>query len=511
MGVGLDFGATRGDGQVNLASAIDAHRADAPALVSRGEVTSYGELRSQVAEVRGALIARGVTPGDRVAVVAANNRFFVVAYLGVLGVGGVAVPLNPLSPPPELERELAIVGARLALVDDTGQSAFRGEAAAGLADVDVLAIDDLVGGEPAALVERADDDLAVLLFTSGTAGLPRAAMLTHGNLRANIDQMRAAAASADRDATDGPPTADDVALGVIPLFHIFGLNAVLGLVLTVGASVVLVERFDPPAALALLAEYGITVVSGVPTMWRAWADLPSPGAGDANPMASVRLGVSGAAPLDPDLRRAIAARYGLVLAEGYGLTEASPGVTSGVGHEAPDGSIGLPLPGLLVRLIDRFGEDALVGDPGEVWVKGPNVFAGYWDDPEATRTARTEDGWLRTGDLAVVDDDGFLWLVDRAKDVIIVSGFNVVPAEVEAVLVRHPDVAEAAVVSVPHVHTGEAVKAFVVPATGTSIDENALIDYASRHLARYKCPSIITVVDELPHGLVGKLLRRRLR
>ena len=496
---------------MNLASAIESHPADAAALVSRGEVTNYGELRSQAAAIRGALITRDVTPGDRVAIVAANNRLFVAAYLGVLGVGAVAVPLNPLSPPPELERELATVGTQLALVDDTSRPAFGGEAATRLGDVDVVAIGDLVGGEPAALVERADDDLAVLLFTSGTAGLPRAAMLSHGNLRANIDQMRAGTANDAGDTTSGPPTADDVALGVIPLFHIFGLNAVLGLVLTVGGSVVLVERFDPAAALALLAEHKITVVSGVPTMWRAWADLPSTGAGEANPMASVRLGVSGAAPLDPDLRRAIAARYGVVLAEGYGLTEASPVVTSGVGHQAPDGSVGLPLPGLRVRLIDRFGEDALVGDPGEVWVKGPNVFAGYWDDPEATRATLAEDGWLRTGDLAVVDDDGFLRLVDRAKDVVIVSGFNVVPAEVEAVLVRHPDVSEAAVVSVPHPQTGEAVKAFVVPVAGASIDEHTLIDYASRHLARYKCPSVITFVDALPHGLTGKLLRRRLR
>jgi long-chain acyl-CoA synthetase len=495
---------------VNLAAAIEAHPARAAALVSQDKVTSYGRLRSQVAEIRGALIARGVAPDDRVAIVAANNWCFVAAYLGVLGVGAVAVPLNPLSPPPELERELGIVGAGLALVDDANRPALGGVEAERLGDIDVVAIGGLLGGEPAPLVERSDDDLAVLLFTSGTAGLPRAAMLTHGNLRTNIDQMRSGTSDA-RDTAPAALTADDVALGVIPLFHIFGLNAVLGVVLTVGGSVVLMERFDPRAALELLVQHKITVVSGVPTMWRAWADLPSSGSGDANPMASVKLGVSGAARLDPGLRRVIAARYGLELAEGYGLTEASPVVTSGVGHDAPDGSIGLPLPGLLVRLIDRFGEDALVGDPGEIWVKGPNVFTGYWDDPEATRATLTEDGWLRTGDLAVVDDDGFLRLVDRAKDVIIVSGFNVVPTEVEGVLVRHPDVAEAAVVSVPHPKTGEAVKAFVVPVAGASPDEDVLIDYASSHLARYKCPSIITFVDELPHGLVGKLLRRRLR
>jgi long-chain acyl-CoA synthetase len=483
---------------VNLAAAIEAHPANAPALVSIGGVTSYGQLRSQVAEIRGALVARGVEPGDRIAIVAANDPHFVVAYLGVLGVGAVAVPLNPLSPPLELERELGMVDARLALVDR----------ASGPALGEVVAIADLLGAkgaEQVPLVDRSDDDLAVLLFTSGTAGLPRAATLTHGNLRANIEQIRAGPGG---EAT----SADDVALGVIPLFHIFGLNAVLGLALTVGSSVVLVDRFDPHSTLELIAEHKVTVVSAVPTMWRAWADLPSViGDADANPMASVRLAVSGAAPLDPVVRRAVAARHGVELAEGYGLTEASPVVTSGAGLGAPDGSIGLPLPGLRVRLIDRFGEDALVGDPGEIWVEGPNVFPGYWNDAEATRAALTDDGWLRTGDLAVVDDDGFLRLVDRAKDVIIVSGFNVVPAEVEAVLVRHPDVAEAAVVSVPHPHTGEAVKAFVVPAPGARIGEDTLIEYTSHHLARYKCPSTVALVDRLPHGLTGKLLRRELR
>ncbi|HKA82864.1 MAG TPA: AMP-binding protein, partial [Acidimicrobiales bacterium] len=307
---------------MNLASAIDAHPAEAPALVTRGEVTTYGELRSRVAEARGALIARGVAPGDRVAIVAANNPSFVVAYLGVLGVGAVAVPLNPLSPPPEIDRELALVGAGLALVDGTDRPPTAGETATLPAGVDVVAIGDLVGGEPAAVVDRAEDDLAVLLFTSGTAGLPRAAMLSHGNLRANIDQVRAGAAAAGHP--NASPTAGDVALGVIPLFHIFGLNAVLGLAMTVGASVVLVERFDAAATLALLAERRITVVSGVPTMWAAWAALP-----DASPeqVASVRYAVSGAAALDPAVRRAVRDRFGLTVAEGYGLTEASPAVT----------------------------------------------------------------------------------------------------------------------------------------------------------------------------------------
>jgi long-chain acyl-CoA synthetase len=491
---------------VNLAAAIDPHPDDAPALISRGTTTTYGELRSQVGEIRGALVARGVEPGDHVAIVAANNGSFVAAYLAVLGVGAVALPLNPVSPAAELERQLRVADARLALLGPTALRAFDGVDVDGIAGFGGgVAIGELRGAEPAPLVERADGDLAVLLFTSGTAGLPRAAMLTHGNLRANIDQIRAHGRHAGVEVS-----ADDVALAVIPLFHVFGLNALLGLALTAGAAVVLVEQFDPQSALELVAEHGVTVLSGVPTMWRAWTDLPDLGP-NADPLASVRVAVSGAAALDPALRHAVAERFGVELAEGYGLTEASPVVTSGVGVHAPDASIGVPLPGVQVRLIDGAGEDALVGDPGEIWVKGPNVFAGYWNDADATRAALGDDGWLRTGDLAVVDDDGYLCLVDRVKDVIIVSGFNVVPAEVEAVLVEHPDVADAAVVGVPNPHSGEAVKAFVVPVDGASIQENVLIDHASRHLARYKCPTTIAFVDELPHGITGKVIRRALQ
>lgn len=488
---------------MNLADAIEPHPADAPALVSRNKTTTYGTLRAQVAEMRGALVARGVGPGDRVAIVAANNWYFVAAYLAVLGVGAVAVPLNPQSPPAELERQLAVVTPRLALVGPTARQALASVDLGAVAELeDSVPIGDLLGADPAPLVDRTEDDLAVLLFTSGTAGAPRAAMLTHGNLRANVEQARARL----DDPAAGTP--DDVALGAIPLFHVFGLNALLGVMLTIGSSIVLAERFDPHSTLQLIADHEVTVVFGVPTMWRAWADLPASG---PNRMATVRLAVSGAAALDPAVRHAVADRYGIVVAEGYGLTEASPVITSGVGLDAPDGSIGVPLPGVQLRLVDRFGEDALVGDPGEIWAKGPNVFAGYWNDPEATRAVLSDEGWLHTGDLAVVDDDGFLFLVDRVKDVIIVSGFNVVPAEVEQVLVQHPGVAEAAVVGVPHPHSGEAVKAFVVPVDGASIEEDALVDYASRHLARYKCPSTVSFVDELPHGLAGKLLRRELR
>jgi len=486
---------------MNLATMVEEHDADRPALISRGRVTTYGTLRDQLARMRGALAARGIAPGDRVAILAANNWYFVSAYLAVLGAGAIAVPLNPQSPPAEVERELAATGAKLALVSPSGRKAAEAVDRGALPGYEgVVDVADLLAADPSPIVDRAADDVAVLLFTSGTAGAPRPAMLTHGNLSANLDQVLANPAR--------PHGVDDVALAVLPLFHVFGLNAVLGLTLRVGGTVVLVERFDPHSTLAAVAEHRVTVLSGVPTMWAAWAGLP-----DAEPgaLASVRDAVSGAAPLDPAVRRAVRDRFGLDLTEGYGLTEASPAVTSGLGHDAPDGSIGVPLPGVQVRLVDTEGQDALVGDPGEIWVRGPNVFAGYWDDPEATAAALTPDGWLRTGDTAVVDDDGFLWLVDRTKDVIIVSGFNVFPGEVEDVLAMHPAVEAAAVVGVPHPHSGEAVRAYVVVRDGAHVDEDALVEHACRHLARYKCPSSIAFVDDLPHGVTGKLLRRALR
>jgi long-chain acyl-CoA synthetase len=226
---------------------------------------------------------------------------------------------------------------------------------------------------------------------------------------------------------------------------------------------------------------------------------------------TVRVATSGAARLSTEVAERMKSRFGVSVAEGYGLTEAAPVVTTSTGHELRSGSIGAPVPGVKLRLVDADGSDVLVGDAGEIWVQGPNVFQGYWNDPEATRTALTDDGWLRTGDIAVVDDDGYLYLVDRAKDLIIVSGFNVFPAEVEQVLMEHPSIDRCAVVGVPHPHTGEAVKAYVVTAPGRSIDEDDVIAFAQDRLARYKCPDKVMFVDDLPEGMAGKVLRRALR
>ena len=496
---------------MNLASLIEAHPQDAPALISRGRHTTYGELRAQVAGLRGGLVGLGIEPGDRVAIIANNNWYFVVGYLAALGMGAVAVPLNPQAPPAELARELGTVGARAVLVGPAARSAcerllerdlpsLEHRIGAGFRPEGGVELDDLMSSDPVPMVARADDDLAVLCFTSGTAGAPRAAMLTHGNLGVNLRQVEASAEDLMR--------ADDVVFGLLPLFHIFGLNVVLGTALAVGASVLLIERFDPVAALEAIEKHSVTTMAGPPTMWAAFAAM---GGVMPDSMASIRSASSGAAKLSPEVADAVEARFGFSLVEGYGLTEASPVVTSALGVDAPRGSVGVPVPGLEVRLVDLEGRDVLVGDTGELWVRGPNVFAGYWEDDEATSRVLDSEGWLHTGDLAVVDDNGFIYLVDRAKDLIIVSGFNVFPAEVEEVLLQHPAIERSAVLGVPHPHTGEAVRAYVVTRDGFSIEEDDVIEFAAAHLARYKCPSKVTFVDEIPTGLGGKVIRRVLR
>jgi long-chain acyl-CoA synthetase len=487
---------------VNLAAMIDAHPDAAPALVGPAGTTTYGDLRTQVAGARAALAGAGVQPGDRVALVAGNEPLFVVAYLAVLGLGAVAVPLNPNSPAVELERELEAVGVSVAVAGATGRAGL--EAVGGA--LRILDGPDSLDGSPddaPPVVERGPEDLAVLIFTAGTAGSPKAAQLTHGNLRANLEQVQR---HPGRKVTSA-----DVSLGVLPLFHIFGLNVVLGLMLWVGGAIALDERFDPSRDLSLVQDHGVTLIAGAPPMYAAWSALPADAAGPGA-FGPVRLATSGAAPLPDEVAAAFEARFGLPIHQGYGLTEASPVVTSSVVGERPKpGSIGLPLPGVEVRLVDEEGEDALEGDPGEIWVRGPNVFGGYWQDPEASAAVLTKDGWLKTGDIAVADASGHLWIVDRAKDLIIVSGFNVYPVEVEDALLEHPGIVEAAVVGVPSAQTGEAVKAFVVRAAGAELTEHDVVEFAANCLARYKAPSQVSFVDALPHGVAGKLLRRQLR
>jgi long-chain acyl-CoA synthetase len=494
---------------VNLADIVGGHDGTQLAIVTADARTTYAELEAAVGQARGGLRALGLGAGDRVALVCSNGLPFVVSYLAVLGIGAVAVPLNPASPGAELTRELSAVAATAAIVDPTA-TAWSDVDRAALASLGtVIAVGDapidasatyaeLLAADP---VERADveaDDVAVLMFTSGTAGAPRAAMLTHASLLANLEQARAT------NATLGP---GDVMYGVIPLFHIFGLNVVLASALRSGATLVLAARFDAAAALATIGAEGVTVLPGVPTMWVAFAELADP---PADAFATVRLAYSGAARLPIPTMQRIADRFGVTVAEGYGLTEASPIVTSSSGLAPRAGSVGAVLDGVELRVVDERGGDVLVGDAGEIWVRGDNVFKGYLDDPEATARVLTADGWLRTGDIGYCDDDGRLYLVDRAKDLVIVSGFNVFPAEVEEVLAEHAGVADVGVVGVPHPQTGEAVRAYVVVEPGATLDADELIAFARDRLARYKCPSSIVFVDELPRNAAGKLVRRQL-
>jgi long-chain acyl-CoA synthetase len=349
-------------------------------------------------------------------------------------------------------------------------------------------------------VSIGEDDLACLPYTSGTTGKPKGAMLTHGNLMANLEQMHRVPLLSEAET--------DVVLLVLPMFHIYALNVSLGLTFRVGATAVLQERFDPVASLDAIERHHITVVFGAPPMFVAWLSTPNV---ESRDLSSVRLAVSGAAPLPGPVLDDFRRRLGVTIWEGYGLTETAPGVTSNaMGAEAKPGSIGKPLPDIELRLVDEQGDEVEDGDPGEIVLRGPNVFRGYWHDEAATAEAM-RGGWFHTGDVAYEDEDGYLFLVDRKKDLIIVSGFNVYPREVEEALYRHPKVAEAAVVGIPHPYTGEAVKAVIVLKPGQSATEEEIIEFCKRSLARFKCPQVVEFVDKLPHTDTGKILRRALR
>jgi long-chain acyl-CoA synthetase len=491
---------------VNLGAALleSANRApDRPAIVAP-DVLRYGDLALGSGRLA-ARLASQVEPGDRVVVLAGNEAAFVIAYLATLTAGAVAVPVNGTSPSLELARELTVVEPALVVASPAYADLARRACAQCSTDVPLFVFepgdDHELPADPLPAVPRDDDALAVLLFTAGTAGAPKPAMLTHGSLLANLAQMQA-----HPGLRVGP---DDVALAVLPLFHVFGLNVVLGLALTAGGAVSLVDHFHPTETLARVRADGVTVIAAVPAILEAWLGLDT-SAAPADAFARVRLCVSGAAPLPPALVAAMHTRFGVHVHDGYGLTEASPVVTTSAVSSTPrPGSVGPPLPGVEVRLVDTDGQDVLSGDPGEILVRGPNVFAGYWREPETTARVLA-DGWLHTGDIGVADEDGWLALVERAKDVIIVSGFNVYPGEVEQVLASHPDVADVAVVGEPHPRTGETVVAYVVAKPGQSPDPVELLRHAGRRLARYKLPTRVELVDELPRSFAGKLLRRSL-
>ncbi len=488
---------------MNLASVLLANaqsEPERPALVG-SEPMTYGALAARAAAAA-AEVGATAGAGERVAIMAGNEAAFVVAYLGALAAGAVAVPLNVGSPAQELGRELDAVEPVLVLASEPNADLARRAVGHRTPPIPVVVIEELgAAGTSASPVPKDADDLAVLLFTAGTAGAPKPAMLTHGSLLANLEQMQSHPGLR--------VTGSDVVLGVLPLFHIYGLNVVLGLALHAGAAVALIDHFHPVETLARVRDDGVTVIAAVPAIYDAWRGLDAVNA-SADAVASVRLCVSGATTLLAETATGMRERFGVVVHDGYGLTEASPVVTTtAVGTDARSDSIGPPLPGIEVRLLDYDGNPALEGDPGEIVVRGANVFAGYWNDPAAT-AAVLVDGWLHTGDVAVADPDGWLTLVDRAKDIVIVSGFNVFPGEVEDALRNHRDVEDVAVIGESHPRTGETLIAFVVPRPGHHPDPVELLRHAGRQLARYKLPTRVELVDSLPRTLAGKLVRRAL-
>ena len=490
-----------------------ADRSDAAALIYRDRGISYAEIAEWVRRVGSGLRSLGVRKGDRVALLVGNVPEFVYALFGATSIGAVVAPVNVMLTSEELGYVLADCEAKVIVVEIASLPTVLAvrDRVASIEHVLVVgppptpretrSFDELLdeATTDGAEVDIGEDDLAVLAYTAGTTAHPKGAMLTHGNLVSNLRQVHAVPALRE--------TEDDVVLLALPLFHIYGLNAVLNLALMERATALLLERFDPAETLTQIARHGVTVLVGAPPMFQAWLAVAEERDVD---LPSVRLAVSGAAPLPSEVLQAFDLRFGIPIWEGYGLTEAAPVVTTNaLGPIAKENSIGLPLPGLDVRLLDEDGEEAVDGDPGEILVRGPNVFRGYWGRPDET-AAVLRDGWLHTGDVAYRDPDGSLFLVDRKKDLIIVSGFNVFPKEVEDAIVAHPGVQECVVIGVPDERTGEAVRAFVVPRPGATVTADNIIEHCEVRLARFKIPSTIELAAELPRHVTGKVLRREL-
>jgi long-chain acyl-CoA synthetase len=447
-----------------LSEAAAAHTTK-PALLFGGESTTYAELDDRAATVAGALLAAGVAPGDRIAVRQPNSPGFVATLLGTLRTGAIAVPLNILLAPPEVEQRLQVAGARMLLTEEpTGERSHT-------------------------VCRREPDDPAVLLFTSGTSGRPKAAVLTHGGIRA----------AAENAATALRLCADDVVLGAAPFSHVFGLSTGLASTLLAGAAVAIVPRFEQAQTLSLMTATETTVLLGVPTMCIGLCEA----ARAAERLPPLRIAHVGGAAVPVAVARNFTRIFGADVYEGYGLTELSGiATTYRVGEPLKAGSVGKPL-GTTELRID--GDD---GGVGEVQFRGPSVIPGYWNDPEATAEAIDADGWLSTGDLGYLDEDGYLFLVDRKKELIIRGGYNVYPREVEEALYAHPDVLEAAVIGVEHESLGEEVAAVVVLRPGATASPEELQEWAKGRVAAYKYPRRIFVADELPKGPTGKILKR---
>jgi long-chain acyl-CoA synthetase len=456
---------------------------------------SYVELDQVSARVAGLLRAKGVQPGDRVGVMLPNVPYFAVVYYGILRAGGVVVPMNVLLKEREVAYYLADSAARLLFAwHGFAEAAHAGsdEAQADCLLVEPGDFEALLGRSERVreVVERNSADTAVILYTSGTTGTPKGAELTHGNLRRNAE------ISAGLFGVDS----ETVTLGALPLFHSFGQTCGLNATVGAGGCLTLVPRFDPGRALEVIERDRVTVFEGVPTMYAALLNHPHRERFDTT---TLRVCVSGGAAMPVEVMRAFEQAFGCAVLEGYGLSETSP--VASFNHpdrERKPGSIGTPVDGVEMKIV---GEDEI----GEIAIRGHNVMKGYWRRAEATAEA-IRGGWFHTGDLARIDEDGYFFIVDRKKDMVIRGGYNVYPREVEEVLYEHPAVREAAVIGVPHPELGEEVAAAVVLAPGASVEEAEIVGFVKAQVAAYKYPRLVWFVDELPKGATGKILKREI-
>ena len=486
---------------------------------------TYAELDAEASQVAGALAARGIGPGDRVALSCPNLPCFPVVYYGILKAGATVVPLNILLTEREIAYHLQDAAARAYFcfegtaelpVGRAGRAAFdrtgscehfvlltaRPDAASPSPGTETLA--GFTHRQPAAFTSAAtsETDTAVILYTSGTTGQPKGAELTHSNVVHN-------ALLANRLFDVHP---HDVHLLVLPLFHSFGQIVQMNAGFAARATIVLLPRFDAATVLELMQAGQVTLFAGVPTMYHALLNCQETGRFDTGKIAArMRVAVSGGAALPMEVMRRFEERFGVPILEGYGLSETSPVATfNRLDRPRRPGSVGLPVWGVQVRIIRDDGSAAGDGEPGEIAIRGHNVMKGYFGRPEATAQAIDRDGWFRTGDIGTRDADGYLYVVDRKKDMIIRGGFNVYPRELEEVLLTHPAVSLAAVTGVPHPSHGEEVKAFVVRAPGAELTQAGLIAWCKQNMAAYKYPRLVEFRGSLPMTATGKILKREL-
>lgn len=473
-----------------------------------GRILTGAELRDGIERLAGGLQARGIGPGQVVAIMAPNMPEFILAFHAVAWAGGTVTTVNPSYTAEETNHQLANAGARMLItVPALLQTARTGAAGTAVTEIVTIgtaegatSLDALMGAPLRAQVQvDVAAHVVALPYSSGTTGLPKGVMLTHRNLVANVLQVSALIPIAPGTAT----------LAFLPYFHIYGMTVLMNLYIACGGLQATLPRFDLEAALRLIQTHRMRHLYVAPPVILALAKHPLV---DRFDLSSLEFILSGAAPLGADLAAACAARIGCQTIQGYGMTEMSP-----VSHFTPPGrnrpgSSGPQAPNTECRLVDpETGLDCAPGVEGELWVRGPQVMAGYLGNPAATNATLTPDGWLKTGDIASIDADGFMFIVDRVKELIKVKGFQVAPAELEALLVTHPAVADVAVIGVPDPEAGEVPKAFIVPAPGTAPDLAQLQSFLEGHVAPYKQIRHLAHVETIPKSPSGKILRRVLR